>query len=64
MSLNNRNGSKSVSNDRKMTGLGVNYNLSKTTRAYVRYDNLNYNTAASASGSNIKRTAIGVSTSF
>jgi predicted porin len=47
-----------------MTGLGVNYNFSKTTRAYMRYDNLNYNTAAQASGSEVKRTAIGFSTSF
>ena len=58
------NDKATTNNDRKMTGLGVNYNLSKTTRAYLRYDNLNYNTAASASGSDVKRTAIGVSTSF
>ena len=50
--------------DRKMTGLGVNYNFSKTARAYVRYDSLNYDTAAAASGSEIKRTAIGISKSF
>jgi predicted porin len=51
--------------DRKMTGFGVNYNLSKTARAYVRYDNLNYDTQhAASSGSKIKRTAIGISKSF
>jgi len=52
--------------DRKMTGLGVNYNLSKTTRAYVRYDNLKLNdgAATAVSGDSIKRTAFGVSTSF
>jgi len=50
--------------DRKMTGLGVNYNFSKTTRAYVRYDNLDYNTTLASSGSQLKRTAIGISTSF
>jgi len=51
--------------DRKMTGLGVNYNLSKTARAYVRYDNLNFDTEhAATSGSKIKRTAIGISKSF
>lgn len=51
--------------DRKMTGLGVNYNFSKTTRAYVRYDSLTLNTAAPAtSGNEIKRTAIGISQSF
>ena len=51
--------------DRKMTGLGVNYNFSKTARAYVRYDSLTLNTAAtSTAGNEIKRTAIGVSKSF
>jgi len=50
--------------DRKMTGLGLDYNFSKTTRAYVRYDSLNLNTATASSGSEIKRTAIGVSQSF
>ncbi len=51
--------------DRKMTGLGVNYNLSKTARAYLRYDSLNYDTQHTASsGSATKRTAIGVSKSF
>jgi predicted porin len=50
--------------DRKMTGLGVNYNFSKTTRAYFRYDNLDYNTTLASSGSQLKRTAIGVSTNF
>ena len=56
---------KGTSNiDRKMTGLGVNYNFSKTVRAYVRYDSLNYNTAAASSGSEIKRTAVGASMSF
>jgi predicted porin len=50
--------------DRKMTGYGVNYNLSKTTRAYFRYDSLNYNTALASSGSEIKRTAVGMSRSF
>jgi predicted porin len=51
-------------NDRKMTGLGVNYNFSKTVRAYARYDSLNYNKAAAATGSEIKRTAVGVSVTF
>jgi predicted porin len=50
--------------DRKMTGLGADYNFSKTTRAYVRYDSLNLNTATASSGSEIKRTAIGISQSF
>jgi hypothetical protein len=53
--------------DRKMTGLGLNYNMSKTARAYVRYDKLDMDTAhvqAAQSGSVIKRTAIGISKSF
>ena len=51
--------------DKKMTGYGVNYNFSKTTRAYVRADNLNYySNGAAASGSAIKRTAFGISQSF
>lgn len=60
--------------DRKVTGLGVNYNLSKTSRVYFRYDSINYasgkaggtqvaDTAALA-GSLQKRSAIGISKSF
>lgn len=56
---------KSTNNyDRKMTGLGVDYNLSKTSRVYYRMDNLNLSTNAAASGSQISRAAIGVSRSF
>jgi predicted porin len=52
--------------DRKMTGLGVNYNFSKTARAYVRYDNLKLadGAATATAGDSIKRTAIGISKSF
>ncbi len=51
--------------DKKMTGYGLNYNLSKQTRAYVRMDNLNYGSNATAvAGSSVKRTAFGVSKSF
>jgi len=51
--------------DRKMTGLGVNYNLSKTTRAYLRYDDINYYSNGTASaGTAQKRTAIGMSVAF
>ncbi len=50
--------------DRKMTGLGVNYNLSKTSRVYLRYDDINYNTNVTATGSAVKRTAVGISKSF
>ncbi len=57
---------KSVQNvDRTMLGLGADYNFSKTTRAYVRYDNINYaSNLASFNGSKQTRTAIGVSKSF
>jgi len=51
--------------DKKMTGYGLNYNLSKQTRAYVRMDNLNYGSnVAAVAGSAVKRTALGVSKSF
>jgi predicted porin len=51
--------------DRKMVGLGVNYNLSKTARAYVRYDTINLgDNVAAATGSKQNRYAIGVSKSF
>jgi hypothetical protein len=52
-----------VNADRKLTGLGANYNLSKTTRAYYRYDKINYNTN-STSGINQTRNAVGLSMSF
>ena len=53
--------------DRKMTGLGVNYNLSKRTRVYARYDSLDRDTAHahdSAKNTELKRTAVGISHSF
>ena len=51
--------------DRKMVGLGVNYNFSKTARAYVRYDNINYgDNVVAAAGSKQNRVALGVSKSF
>ena len=55
-----------LTGDRKMTGLGLDYNLSKTTRAYVRYDNLKLNdgAATATAGDSLKRTAIGFSQSF
>jgi len=57
---------KSTTNiDRKLVGLGVNYNLSKTARAYVRYDTINLgDNVAAATGSKVNRYAIGVSKSF
>jgi len=51
--------------DRGMTGLGVNYNLSKTSRVYFRYDSINFSTSKDqVAGSVQKRTAIGISKSF
>jgi len=54
-----------LNTDRKMTGLGANYNLSKTTRLYYRYDSINYaSNLAASSGTAQKRTAFGFSSSF
>jgi predicted porin len=53
--------------DRKMTGLGVNYNLSKRTRVYARYDSLDRDTAHAhdnTKNTELKRTAVGISHSF
>ncbi len=51
--------------DRKMTGIGVNYNFNKTARVYLRMDDINYGSnVASATGSAVKRTAVGISKSF
>jgi len=60
-SVNDKN---TTNYDRKMSGLGLDYNLSKTTRAYFRMDNINLNTVTASSGTSIKRNAFGVSTSF
>jgi len=51
--------------DRTLTGLGANYNLSKTTRLYYRYDNISYNSnAASGVTTTQKRNAAGISMLF
>jgi len=51
--------------DRKITGLGANYNLSKTTRVYARYEKVDYATNQTAfAGSEVKRTALGMSKAF
>jgi len=59
---------KSTTNmDRKVTGIGIDYALSKTARAYYRYDSINWNTnqaTATAEGTTQKRSAIGISKSF
>jgi len=61
----NTNDTTTTNVDRKMTGYGVNYNLSKQSRAYIRMDNLNlYTNGTAVAGSSVKRTAFGVSKSF
>jgi len=57
---------KSTTNtDRKVTGLGADYKLSKLTRLYYRYDSINYaSNLTASSGTEQKRTAIGISSSF
>jgi len=60
-SVNDKN---STNYDRKMSGLGLDYNLTKTTRAYYRMDNINLNTVTASTGTSIKRSAFGISTSF
>ncbi len=60
------NDTSSTNSDRKMFGLGANYNLSKTARVYFRYDDLKYaaNAATVTAGDEIKRTAVGISKAF
>jgi predicted porin len=53
--------------NRSLTGLGIDYNFSKMTKAYARYDsyNLSTNVAATAnSGSQVSRSAVGLAISF
>jgi predicted porin len=54
--------------DRKLTGLGANYNLSKNTRIYYRNENVKFANSIAAfttdSGSQQKRAAIGLSMKF
>ena len=57
---------KSATNtDRTLTGAGLDYNFSKTARAYVRYDNINYASSGTVTaGTKQTRTAVGISKSF
>jgi len=54
----------STNYDRRMMGLGLDYKLSKNTRAYLRYESLNLNTNAASSGSEQTKTAAGISIKF
>ena len=60
------NDSATTDQDRKLTGAGIDYNLSKTARAYMRYDNINYysNGTTVYAGTQQRRTALGFSKSF
>jgi predicted porin len=51
--------------DRSLTGVGANYNFSKQTYAYFRYDSINYDKAHTATkGSEQTRTALGLAHRF
>ena len=52
--------------NRSMMGLGIDYKFSKTARAYLRWDSLKLADGAASvtAGDTIKRSAIGISTSF
>ena len=52
--------------NRAMMGLGIDYKFSKTARAYLRWDSLKLADGAATvtAGDTIKRSAIGISTSF
>jgi predicted porin len=51
--------------NRSLTGLGIDYNFSKMTKAYARYDSYNLSTnVAATSGSQVNRSAVGLAISF
>ena len=50
--------------DRKITGLGANYNFSKMTYAYYRFDKINYSTNAAGASTDQTRNAVGVAIKF
>ena len=54
-----------INTDRKMTGYGADYKLSKSTRFYVRADSINFaSNLTASSGTAQRRSAIGLSSSF
>jgi predicted porin len=66
-------GTASLQADRKVTGFGVDYNLSKTTKIYARMENRNADTGATVTtsgsatatvGSSTKTNAVGFRTNF
>ena len=54
----------SANQDQKMTGLGANYNFSKMTYAYYRFDKINYSMNAVLPGSDQTRNAVGFAIKF
>lgn len=55
------NDGSTVNMDRSLTGVGLNYSLSKRTRAYLRYDQIVTNKALQGTdGNQLTRTAIGI----
>ena len=66
-------GTATLQSDRKVTGLGADYNLSKKTKIYARMENRNSDTAGtvtaagsvtSTQGATTKTTAVGFRTNF
>jgi hypothetical protein len=53
-----------INQDQKMTGLGANYNFSKMTYGYYRYDKINYSMNNTLPGSDQTRNAIGFAVKF
>jgi len=54
----------STNDDRTLLGLGADYKLSRSTRLYVRYDSINWNTNNTVLGSEQTRLAVGTSVRF
>jgi predicted porin len=61
---NTTTAANATSANRSLQSVGANYNFSKTTRAYARYETVSYNTATSFTGSQQTRYALGLSIKF
>ena len=61
---NTTTAANATSANRSLESVGANYNFSKTTRAYARYEVANYNTSTSFTGSQQTRYALGMSIKF
>lgn len=60
------NDTSTLNMDRSLTGIGLNYTMSKRTRAYVRYDQIVTDKANenSTQGNKLNRTAVGIAHTF